>query len=269
MQIRHTLTFPCFLFLGAVMLSGCLGNHVETFDSGGQTLAYTTRGEGPTLVLVHGFQGTAASHWDFPGTIDRLARDFRVVALDCRGHGRSSKPTSPEDYGQAMVDDVANLLDHLGEERVYLAGFSMGAWISLKFAATNPERVQALAIAGGGWREFDGKSLAQLVNDLLVPLLHRDYDPEAFSACSEAFPGFQLDADEVRALPAPLLLVVGSEDGAVPGVERLAAARPHAELLLLDGVDHNGTVFAGAFRENLHRFMMDAANNADDNRESN
>jgi len=248
------------VFMGlavAVLLGGCLGGKPAFFDSDGVKLAYTVQGDGPTLVLVHGFQGTGAVHWSLPGTVDLLSRDFRVVALDCRGHGRSGKPTDVEDYGLAMVEDVARLLDHLGEDEVYLAGFSMGAWISLKFSATYPERVRALAVAGGGWRDFGDKSVSAFLNSLMLPFIHRGYSRRAFAACSSAFPDFQLTAEEVEALPGAMLLLAGSLDFARPDIERLAEARGDAQYAVIPDADHNGTLFAPAFQDALANFFRE------------
>lgn len=252
-------TTPVLLvtFAVAVLLSGCHGGKPHFFDSDGVKLAYTVQGDGPTLVLVHGFQGTSVVHWALPGTIDLLSRNFRVVALDCRGHGRSGKPMDREDYGEVMVEDVARLLDHLGEEQVYLAGFSMGAWINLKFAATYPDRVRALAVAGGGWRDFNEKFLSEFPNSLILPFIHRRYRPRAFAACSAAFPDFQLTAEEVEALPDGMLLIAGGLDFARPDIERLAEARGDAQFVVIPGTDHNGALFAPEFRETLDAYFRE------------
>jgi pimeloyl-ACP methyl ester carboxylesterase len=243
----------------AALLSGCLGGKPQYFDSDGVKLAYTTQGDGPTLVLIHGFQGTSAVHWALPGTIDLLSENFRVVALDCRGHGRSGKPTDMEDYGSTMVEDLAQLLDHLDEDQVYLAGFSMGAWISLKFSAAYPERVRALAVAGGGWRDFNEKSIAEFLSGLVLPFIHRGYSRRAFAACSGAFPDFQLTAEDVEALPGDMLLLAGSLDFARPDIERLAEARSDAQFEVIPGADHNGTLYAREFQKALDTFFREIA----------
>jgi len=246
--------------LAALVLSGCYGSSPDYFESGDQTLAYRVIGEGPPLLLVHGFQGTGPVHWEIPGTAARLAENFQVILLDCRGHGLSDKPLGNADYGLNMVEDVRRLMDHLQIDRASLAGFSMGGWISLKFAATYPERVNALAVGGSGYRDFSQKQLGQIVNDLVVPLLHPGYNPRAFEACSDAFPEFQLTEEEVANLPAPILAIAGSADAAVTQVERLQEARPDAETLIIPGVDHNGTIFAPEFQEALDAFFVDAIN---------
>jgi pimeloyl-ACP methyl ester carboxylesterase len=239
-------------------LAGCLGSPPQFFDSDGQSLAYRIEGEGPPLILVHGFQGTGPVHWQIPGTAARLAENFQVIILDCRGHGNSDKPRGTAAYGLEMVEDVRRLMDHLEIDSAHLAGYSMGGWISLKFAASYPERVEALAVGGSGYRDFSEKQLGQILNDLVVPVLHPGYDPVAFEACSDAFPQFQLSEEEVAALPAPLLALAGSEDFARTQAERLAEARSDAMVVIIPDNDHNSTLFAAQFQEALEAFFVDA-----------
>lgn len=254
-SIPSRATPAAIALLAVFNLAGCLGSPPEFFESGNQTLAYRVHGEGPPLVLVHGFQGNGPIHWELPGTAALLSQHFQVIILDCRGHGHSDKPLGAARYGLDMVEDVRRLLDHLQIERASLAGYSMGGWISLKFAATYPERVQALAVGGSGYRDFSEKQLGQVLNDLVVPFLHPGYDPRAFEACSDAFPEFQLTEEEVANLPAPLFAIAGSEDFAVEQVERLAEARPDAQTVVIPNNDHNSTLFAPEFQESLADFF--------------
>ena len=166
MKLLHT---PCVGRIAAALacaaaFSGCLGAPPEFFESGGERLAYRVLGAGPPLVLVHGFMGSGPVHWGASGTAARLAENFEVIVVDCRGPGRSGKPVDAEAYGLEMVEDVRRLMDHLGLEKAGLAGYSMGAWISLKFAATYPDRVTALAAGGGGYNTFQDKQLGQILN---------------------------------------------------------------------------------------------------------
>src|SRR5947209_7931007 len=69
---------------------------VQTFDSGGVKIAYTVQGKGEPVVLIHGWLSSAGLNWALPGTSALLAKDFQVIALDVRGHGRSEKPTKED-----------------------------------------------------------------------------------------------------------------------------------------------------------------------------
>jgi 3-oxoadipate enol-lactonase len=98
-------------------------------------------GDGPPLVMLHGFTGHAHS-WDH--TAEVLRGRYRVLALDQRGHGDSQWA---ETYGSHhMVEDVRRFLDALGLDRVTLMGLSMGGNVAYLFAAEYPERVDRLVV---------------------------------------------------------------------------------------------------------------------------
>src|SRR5205085_2785653 len=98
------------------------------FDSNGVKIRYVTEGKGEPVVLIHGWMGDS-SMWgrDSSGNTQLKAADgFQVIALDCRGHGKSDKPHDPTQYGPEMAADVVRLLDHLKIEKAHLIGYSMG-----------------------------------------------------------------------------------------------------------------------------------------------
>ena len=99
----------------------------------GVTLHVETRGDpGPTLLLLHGFAGSARN---FRPQQRRLAEHFRVVAYDARGHARSAAPEAPADYGlDACVADALRVLEGQGAQRAVVGGLSMGAAVALALA---------------------------------------------------------------------------------------------------------------------------------------
>jgi len=107
-------------------------------------LHYQSAGNGDAVVLIHGL-GANLAFWFM--TIGRhLARQYRVITYDLRGHGASS--VTPAGYMLPnMVDDLNVLLDHLGVTRAHIVGHSFGARVALAFAITKPERVMSLTIA--------------------------------------------------------------------------------------------------------------------------
>jgi len=95
----------------------------------------------PTLILLHAVMG---SHKRMYRWVPVLARHFRVVRPDMRGHGASSASTGTALSLQRLVDDVIELADHLGCESFHLAGASAGGIIALQTALDHPERVATL-----------------------------------------------------------------------------------------------------------------------------
>ena len=109
------------------------------------------QGEGPALVLAHGFGGSARN---FRLQVRALASHAATVAYDARGHARSEAPPNADAYTlERLVDDFERVANETGE-RVVAAGISLGAMTALGFAARRPERVRALLLASlPGWDE--------------------------------------------------------------------------------------------------------------------
>ena len=95
-----------------------------------------------TLVMLHAAMGSSRR---FYAWVPHLAREFRVVRLDLRGHGASAIPAADGLTLDRLARDVIDLADHLGVERFHLAGSSAGAIISLATAITYSERIRTLA----------------------------------------------------------------------------------------------------------------------------
>jgi 2-succinyl-6-hydroxy-2,4-cyclohexadiene-1-carboxylate synthase len=103
-----------------------------------------TSGEGPALLLLHGFTGSAATWRPF---LPSWSRHFRVIAVDCLGHGQSDAPLDAARYStDHAVRDLAGLLDQLGVEQTHLLGYSMGGRLALSFAMMQPERACSLIL---------------------------------------------------------------------------------------------------------------------------
>lgn len=107
-------------------------------------------GSGTELVLLHGLSSSCRI-WDL--TAPLLARDFRVVAVDQRGHGLTDRPDSDYTFDE-VCGDLQALLAALGLVRPVLAGHSWGAGVALQFAADQPERLRGLVLVDGGMTEI-------------------------------------------------------------------------------------------------------------------
>jgi len=102
-----------------------------------------TGGQGPPLLLVHGWPQTWYA-WRL--VMPDLARDFQVIAPDQRGTGLSGKPSDGYDTG-TLAGDLVALMDALGHQRFAMAGHDTGMWIGYALAADHPGRVARLAVA--------------------------------------------------------------------------------------------------------------------------
>src|SRR5205814_2372095 len=118
-----------FRFLAAVVIvalpSLALGQD-KFFNSNGVQIRYVEQGSGEPIILVHGFSTDIERSWIETGVFGNLARDYRVIAMNLRGHGKSDKPHDPSAYGEEMARDVVRLLDYLKIPRAHIVGHSFG-----------------------------------------------------------------------------------------------------------------------------------------------
>jgi len=119
----------------------------------GVRLHYRDAGRGDPVLLIHGYTGSI-DLWAVTdsGTIslaDSLSRDHRVIALDLRGYGQSTKLGDVAQYGHKMTDDVARLIERLKLGRTHLIGHSLGALLAVNVAERYPDRVASLSLLAG------------------------------------------------------------------------------------------------------------------------
>lgn len=106
-------------------------------------LFYEVDGTGEPLLLLHGGTGCHGD-WVYAGR-EHLVGEYRVIAPDARGHGRSTNPEKTITHRQCALDTLA-LLDHLGVERCKAIGVSMGGNILLHMATMQPDRIEAMVV---------------------------------------------------------------------------------------------------------------------------
>lgn len=229
----------------------------RSFD--GTAIAYIDRGDGPTVVLHHGFAADHATNWDAPGVVDALVEaGRRVVALDARGHGQSGKPHEEAAYADgAMAKDVRALFDHLDLDDVDLVGYSMGAIVAAQVTPSEP-RVRTLLLGGIGAGALSGRrprSWSGAVRDALLaddPSTVTDPTAKAFRTFADATGADRLALAAIQggggpeALPVgdiavPTLVLVGEGDALVGDPRPLAEAIDSAECKVIGG-DHLGAV---------------------------
>lgn len=119
----------------------------------GINLYYEEHGNGFPLVLAHGFGATCAM---WKPQVAAFSRRYRLITYDVRGHGQSDCPDDPSLYSrEALVEDLYQLLHHLGVKEAVIGGLSMGGIIAQHFYFHHPEVVRALILAntGPGYRD--------------------------------------------------------------------------------------------------------------------
>lgn len=117
---------------------------LEFVQANGIRIHYVTAGEGPLVVLLHGFP----EFWyAWRHQIPALAKKFQVVAPDLRGYGETERPPNVSDYqGHLLVGDVAGLIHALGHEKAHIIGHDWGGGIAWKTALSQPEVINRLVI---------------------------------------------------------------------------------------------------------------------------
>jgi pimeloyl-ACP methyl ester carboxylesterase len=247
------------------------------FESNGVQIYYQEHGRGEPVMLVHGFASRADHNWG-EDWFKHLGAQYRVVALDCRGHGKSGKPHDAEAYaGETMGNDVIALMDHLGIRRTLLMGYSMGARISLGLLRSYPERLRAVVLGGIGAVSASRPSFSRkpIVDALLAENASavtderakqfRQFaeitgnDLKALAACMGANRG-DLTAEDLAAKPirVPTMIVIGTKDTLVGDPKLLRDSIPGSQLVMLEGHDHLSAPSDQHYKEAVLRFFKTA-----------
>jgi pimeloyl-ACP methyl ester carboxylesterase len=205
------------------------------------------------------------------GVFSNLAADHRVIAVDCRGHGQSDKPTESAAYGIEMANDVVRLLDHLNVRRAHVVGFSMGAFIAGRLVTTHANRIASATLVAHHpirqWTVADEQDAETWARDLesitpfrslilaasppgVVPSdeqirsrsqeLVAANNPKALAAYHRGLRTLAVTDEELAAVTTPILAVIGSEDPALPGVQALRKVIPAMSVVVVEGAAHGG-----------------------------
>ncbi|MBI3089400.1 MAG: alpha/beta fold hydrolase [Candidatus Tectomicrobia bacterium] len=206
----------------------------------GIMLNYTEAGRGEAVLFMHAY-GWSHAFW-LP-QVRRYAAEFRAVAVDCRGHGDSDKPRAPYSI-DGFADDHLALCDALGIERAHLVGTSMGGCLAMIMALKRPQFARSLVLIGTWasadpmFHKYHHETIAMLDDPAnmeayarrRIPIifspgfLERNpqvvdsevargmaADRKALQLTSEAFLHYDI-VDQISAIKAPTMVLVGSED---------------------------------------------------------
>jgi 3-oxoadipate enol-lactonase len=257
-------------------MPSCRGKEIDLY--------YEIHGEGPTLLFVAGLGGGT---WSWYGQVPYFRERYRTVIFDNRGAGRSSMPPGPYQMKE-FAEDARCLLDHLGVEKAFLIGLSMGGMIAQELALMVPHRIQAIVLGcthGGGslrvppaprvmevllnndgltqkeiieknvplfFSEACRKERPDVIADYCAAQLSTPEQPAyAFHAQLAAIGSFDAGT-RLMQLDIPALIVTGSEDVLIPpeNSKSLAARIPHAEMVVIPGAGH---ALHAECREKLNR----------------
>jgi pimeloyl-ACP methyl ester carboxylesterase len=214
----------------------------------GIEMYYEVRGAGEPLLLLHGgFANTA--HWR--EQFDDFAAHYRVIAVDSRGHGRTSLGDAPLGY-RLMADDVLALMDHLGIARAHLVGWSDGGNIGLDIAIRAPERLDRLVAYGANFAPEGVRADAADNPRFTAFIAQAREDYQRLSPAPERWDTFverihhmwatepRFTEAELGAISTPVLVLDGLEEEAIyiEHVKALAGLIPGADLVLMPDTGH-------------------------------
>lgn len=250
---------------------------MPSFHNGPVEIAYLDEGEGEPIFLVHGFASSKNVNWAYPAWVSTLAKaGRRVIALDNRGHGESSKLYDPEDYHIGiMAGDVRALMDHLNIERTDIMGYSLGSRISAYIAHREPQRLRSLIlgglgiglIEGGGPGENVALALeADSINDVRDPTgrTFRAFadqtrsDRRALAACLRGSRRL-MTREEAASITVPTLIAVGTTDDIAGSAQRLAEVISGSQVLDIPNRDHMRAVGDKVYKEGVLAYLANRA----------
>jgi|SRR6185369_7096295 len=235
----------------------------------GVTLYYEDEGAGTPLLLIHGFP-LSSKIWR--RQIEGLKENFRIIAPDLRGFGRSD--ASPSGYSMdTYADDIAALLDHLGVENAVVCGMSMGGYVLLNLLDRHPGLVRGACfmVTRGGADDEAGKarrtalaeevlkSGVKVTADLFGKILFAPgtvaRNPEVAAEVAGIMLGMKREglaggllsmrdrpdySDRLAGFDVLSLVIGGEQDQAIPAEESLVLAKrlPKASLCLIPEAGH-------------------------------
>ncbi len=246
-------------------------------DRDGVQVYYEAQGNGPAVLLSHGFSATSEM---WKAQITALRDKYQVIAWDMRGHGNSDYPDDEAAYSKALtVEDMTAILDACEAREAVVGGMSLGGYMSLAFYMKYPERVKALMLfdTGPGYRNDEARAqwndnalrhaarfeecgleaLKEGASREMNPTAHRSADGLARAAKGMLR---QFDASVIDSLPTisvPTLVLVGKDDAPfLPPTEYMARKISGAEKVIIDDAGHAANLDQPeAFNEAVLKFL--------------
>jgi pimeloyl-ACP methyl ester carboxylesterase len=243
------------------------------FDSNGVSIHYIDQGAGVPIVLVHG-RGSSLQSWIANGVLPNLAKDYRVIAFDLRGHGLSDKPHMQQQYGKEMALDIVRLMDHLGIPKAHIIGYSLGANIVAQLLILHPERFITATLGGSAgrfrWTTNDDVIMEREASETerlgfspsfdiriappntvkatdeeikkrsIAALVNPAEDRFAMAAIIRSSSDQVIFPEQAAAVKVPTLGIVGSKDHFILSLQDLKQLRPALQLVIIENGTHTG-----------------------------
>ena len=214
----------------------------------GAQIWYAAYGSGPAVILLHGGLGHSGN-WGFQVPA-LLENGYRVIVIDSRGHGRSTRDEKPYSY-ELMATDVVAVMDTLQLQKAALVGWSDGACIALVLASKSPERVEGVFFFAcntdpSGTKEIEFTPiLKRCINRHVKDYQQLSSTPDQFDEFSNAVGLMQrtqpnYSAEDLAQIHVPVAIVQSEHDEFIKRehAEYLAQSIPGAEYIFLQGVSH-------------------------------
>ncbi len=209
---------------------------------------FVDSGSGEPVVLLHGFSQTHAA-WLSTPLYDGLARDYRVIAVDLRGHGDSDKPHDPMSYGPNLHSDLIDLLDRLDIGKAHFVGFSLGANVVGDILVSRPERVRTATMASGLFTTWDEseEEFAKLTENRSGSVERYPWEPEdqdyrALAALVRGARYSVVNPEQIASIRTPTLVAFGGNEIEVMSEQQkqqLANLPSSVSVLIIDRADHD------------------------------
>jgi len=216
-----------------------------TFDSAGVKIAYVTAGKGEPVILIHGLYSSVAINWFLPGTFEMLAGQYRVIALDLRGHGQSDKPEDEAAYGKPMAEDVIRLMDQLKIDKAHVVGYSLGGIIVMRLLVDHPDRFSTATLGGMGYLR-QGSTIQGAFDHM------NDRAGKTPLAAAHGITQLAVADQEVKAIKVPIQILIGDRDPCkAMYVDPLIKIRPDIPVTEISGAGHLNCIFKPDFKAGI------------------
>jgi len=236
----------------------------QYFDSNGSRIHFIEQGSGEAVILMHGNTGSV-NGWLRAGVYHNLAEDYRVIAFDARGHGKSDKPHDVSAYGAEMSQDIIRLLDHLGIEKAHIIGYSMGTRVLGHLMASHADRFLTATLGGfapkRNWTSDDQKAVEKRYENLIKTppqrLLDEGQDIQALATLVLGFSELTVTDKDLSNFQIPTVAIIGSKDPYLSRVNDLKALMPKMKVVVIDGATHRTAHRRPEFVEAARAIMAD------------